>query len=435
MTRVSFSDLHIVNPKQHNGQASIDQRLFPYYAGYSKGFTEQLLHSMPLAKGAIILDPWNGSGTTTDIAAALGFNGVGVDLNPVMVVAAKASHVSPNDACSLLPLAQTLIEHAERRTETLDNDPLCQWLIPSSARYIRQLEAEVSHTLISNGAYVPLTTRDALNQLSALGAFFYVALFRITRRLLNEFVPTNPTWVKKPSSPQQRKRPPCSIVHQLFLEEVRSLSARLLHSNVANPEVLSSIAINLGNAEALVHENSSIDTIISSPPYCTRIDYAVATAIELAILRFDEQSFNQLRRSLMGTSTVQASAGEVKRSWGPTCASFLKAMQEHSSKASSTYYFKNHFQYFSSLHNSISELARVLKRNGSCFLVIQDSYYKDLHNDVPLIASEMAKNCGLTLRRRADFSSKRTMAGVHPHAKKYVAKRNAIESVLCFERI
>ncbi len=434
MKRVSFGNLNIVNPKQRNGCTTLDERLFPYYAGYSKRFTEQLLHSMSLDKGTTILDPWNGSGTTTDVAATLGLRGIGFDLNPVMVVAAKASHVSPIDACSLIPLAQTLIEHAEERTEELENDPLCQWLMPSSARYIRQLEVEVSHTLISNNAYLPLITRDALNQLSALGAFFYVVLFRITRRLLNDFVPTNPTWVKKPSSLRQRKRPSNLIIRHLFIEEVRCLAEQLLHSNLVKPEGFSNVAIGLGNAEALACESSSVDTIVSSPPYCTRIDYAVATAIELAVLRFDESLFNRLRRSLMGTSTVESSIEQIGKNFGGACERFLEAMRQHTSKASATYYFKNHFQYFSALNNSIGELTRVLKKNGSCFLVIQDSYYKDLHNDVPLIASEMAANYGLSLRRRVDFSSTRSMADVHPHAKKYAPKRNVVESVLCFEK-
>lgn len=434
MKRVSFSNLNIVNPKQRNGQRAQDERLFPYYAGYSKSFTEHLLRSMSLANGTTVLDPWNGSGTTTDIAATFGLRGIGVDLNPVMVIAAKANHVSPNDACSLVPLAHTLIEHAERRTDELDNDPLCQWLTPSSARYIRRLEAEVSHTLVSNSNYRSLTTSDTLNRLSAIGAFFYVALFRITRRLLNGFVPTNPTWVKKPSSTQQRKRPSNLAIRNLFLNEIRCLAEHLMSKNFAKPEALPSIAISLGNAEALVCENSSVDTIVSSPPYCTRIDYAVATAIELALLRFDESLFNRLRRSLMGTSTVEASIGQVDKNWGDTCERFLDAMSQHTSKSSATYYFKNHFQYFSALYNSIGELTRVLKRNGSCFLVIQDSYYKDIHNNVPLIASEMAESHGLSLRRRVDFSSTHSMADVHPHAKKYVAKRKAVESVLCFEK-
>jgi DNA modification methylase len=434
MKRVSFNSLNIVTPKQPNRPSTRDKSLFPYYAGYSKAFTSQLLHSMSLSRGTTILDPWNGSGTTTDIASTLGLRGIGVDLNPVMVVAAKASHVSPNDACRLIPLAQTLIDRAEQRTNELDNDPLCQWLMPSSARYIRHLEAELSHTLVSSGAYRPLTTRDALNHLSALGAFFYVALFRITRRLLNHFVPTNPTWVKYPSSPWQRKRPSHLIIRRLFIEEVRCLGEHLLNSNLVKPEGLSNVAIGLGNAETLAFESSSVDTIVSSPPYCTRIDYAVATAIELAVLRFDESLFNSLRRSLMGTSTVESSIGQIDKRWGKACERFLDAMRQHASKSSASYYYKNHCQYFSALYNSIGELTRVLKKDGSCFLVIQDSYYKDLHNDVPLIVDEMAASHGLSLRRRVDFSSRRSMADVHPHAKKYVAKRNLVESVLCFEK-
>ena len=65
-------------------------------------------------------------------------------------------------------------------------------------------------------------------------------------------------------------------------------------------------------------------------------------------------------------------------------------------------------------------------------MVVQDSYYKDIHNDVPKIVSEMADDYGLSLRRRADFESNRSMVGMNKHARKYVAKRKNNESVLCF---
>ena len=136
----------------------------------------------------------------------------------------------------------------------------------------------------------------------------------------------------------------------------------------------------------------------------------------------------------MGTSTVNAKAGSINRQWGATCARFLDTVYEHPSKASQGYYYKNHYQYFESLQSSITELTRVLKSQGSCILVVQDSYYKDIHNDVPTIATEMAKHAGMALRRREDFASNRSMVSMNQRAKKYLLSRKTVESVLCFER-
>ena len=44
---------------------------------------------------------------------------------------------------------------------------------------------------------------------------------------------------------------------------------------------------------------------------------------------------------------------------------------------------------------------------GRAVLVVQDSYYKDVHNDLPTITAEMAQSVGLKLQRREDFRLQR----------------------------
>ena len=48
-------------------------------------------------------------------------------------------------------------------------------------------------------------------------------------------------------------------------------------------------------------KEQSVSHILSSPPYCTRIDYAVATALELGLLGYTRTEFNSLRLSLLGS--------------------------------------------------------------------------------------------------------------------------------------
>ena len=68
-------------------------------------------------------------------------------------------------------------------------------------------------------------------------------------------------------------------------------------------------------------------------------------------------------------------------------------------------------------------------------MVVQDSFYKDIHNDLPKIVTEMCKIDGLRLRRREDFLLKRSMAGINPKVKLYRTGAEACESVLCFEKL
>lgn len=63
---------------------------FPYYAGFSEAFASSAIASCNLKGAMTVLDPWNGSGTTTSAARRLGHCAIGFDLNPVMVVVARA---------------------------------------------------------------------------------------------------------------------------------------------------------------------------------------------------------------------------------------------------------------------------------------------------------------------------------------------------------
>lgn len=430
-----FEGLEINNPKLYADSISPQEsRLYPYYAGYSASFAESILRTLSLPDGAFVFDPWNGSGTTTIAAAKLGFQALGQDLNPVMVLVAKANLLPASEASSLLPLAHTIADSSKRHSdEELGIDPLSTWLYPSSASVLRALEREINRYFVSASSYTFLTEKISLDCISSLASFFYVALFRTARILLKNFVPSNPTWVKKPTCHSTRKRPSAESIYAIFLSQIEELSNRLVADLVTfDKHPLVSIA--LGNAESLSISNSSVDAIVTSPPYCTRIDYAVSTSIEHAVLRTQPKKFDSIRRSLMGTSTVPEKTMPLELAWGDACNRFLAGVFEHQSKASKTYYYKNHLQYFYSLHESICELRRVLRPGGKAVLVVQDSYYKELKNDIPLITTQMAEIAGLSLRLRKDFCSSKSMAILNGRTKKYRNNHHVTESVLCFVR-
>lgn len=434
---IPVEDITISNPKLYKDlRKRQESRIFPYYAGFSNSFVRDLLASLDLRPESIIFDPWNGSGTTTQSALDFGYRAIGFDLNPAMVVVAKARMLSPLDHPSLSAIARTLVEEA--RNNSIDKsisptDPLANWLSPSSAASVRALERGINRTLISNNEYVVIRDNAAIEKLSPLAAFFYVCLFRATRTLLENFIPSNPTWVKFPKSKNERKRPSQKLIFEEFLNSVESL-IRSIDIDKSIPEKNSkNVVLKIGNAERLELKSGFVDAIISSPPYCTRIDYAVSTLLELAVLGYGKGEFETLRRSLTGTSTVERMTGEIDNSWGPTCLEFLDKIQSHPSIASKGYYLKNHVQYFRSISLSIREVSRVLKPNAPCFLVVQDSYYKDIHNDVSSMISEMAEAVGLRLTRRVDFSTSQSMVKVNRNSRLHLPRRHSTESVLCFQ--
>jgi len=429
-----IENLVIQNPKRISGNCVGRAGFFPYYAGFSPSFVDSLLTSSSLSKESKIVDPWNGSGTTTTIANRLGYCTQGYDLNPVMVIAAKACMLNIRDRTSLWPIAVDIMNKASKgNLKTVnEEDPLCTWLVPDSVKVVRKIEKAIQTLLVDSENYQLLIIRGDFNSLSDIAAFFYTALFRCIRSLVMDFIPSNPTWIKKPKLLSSRVQPSKKVIVDKFGEEVEKM-IRAIEKEVPNSQsIIGKAFVEVASSESLPIPDNSVDFILSSPPYCTRIDYAVATMPELALLGYKlDSDFKHLRRKLIGTSTVPQKSVEPLQSWGKTCNQFLQELKSHESRASRTYYYKNHVQYFDSIHTSFLELNRVLKSDGVCILIVQDSHYKDLHNDLPQIFVEMAINYGFRLERRVDFSLKRTMADINPRSIKYNKKRGLTESVIC----
>ena len=290
----------------------------------------------------------------------------------------------------------------------------------------RRLETGIQQLLVNSNGHRLLDSRANVTQISDLAAFYYVALFRTARSLLQRFFTSNPTWVKKPAAPENRARPPLASVLAAFDREVQSMA------EVLQPEWTRSAGgqctLAIASSEKLPIESRSINAVLSSPPYCTRIDYAIATSVELAVLGIDAtHGLRELRRAMIGGAVVPRDAPSAQANWGKTCLTFLDKVAKHSSKASATYYLKNHLQYFDGVFRSLGEISRVLVDNGTCALVVQDSHYKDIHNNLPRIFVEMSNAHDLQLGRQVDFENTRSMARRHPHARKYWPHLNSCE--------
>ena len=148
-----------------------------------------------------------------------------------------------------------------------------------------------------------------------------------------------------------------------------------------------------------------------------------------------QTSFRDLRDRLLGTTSITLRRRfEPPRSWGRKCQTALKSIASHPSKASDTYYLKTYLQYFAGLSESLGELHRVSKPSASIALVVQDSYYKDVHVDLAGIVVEMTRKLGWRLHNRHDYDVPTTIAATNPNSRSYRDTFDAIESLLVFRK-
>ena len=107
----------------------------------------------------------------------------------------------------------------------------------------------------------------------------------------------------------------------------------------------------------------------------------------------------------------------------------LLAVAKHPSRASSSYYHQYFVQYFGSMLASLTEIRRVSAPGAQLVIVARDSYYKEIHIDLPAMLGEIAQGLGWTVDR-IDFPSRVSKAAIHPHSANYRTSHRAMESAL-----
>jgi hypothetical protein len=147
-----------------------------------------------------------------------------------------------------------------------------------------------------------------------------------------------------------------------------------------------------------------------------------------------KQKLRLLRSDMLGTPTIQSLKRSQSNMWGSYCDQVLTQIGEHHSRASLSYYWKTYVQYFDGLFKSIEEIGRALTPSDLSFLVVQDSYYKDIHVDLACIADEMAVKVGFDIENRFDFSASRSMAGLNSAARGYRDRHKHVESILVWRK-
>lgn len=253
-----------INPKVGAVSDPVDS-WYRYYAGYSAGFVEQALRQLA-GPAELVLDPWNGTGTTTVVAASQRFPAIGFDVNPALVVVARARLLGAGVWASIDPLGEDVVSHAA--SVELDQDPLLFWFTPAAAGSLRGLQHSVHRLLVDPGS-VSQPAYHGASGMSTLAAFFYTVLFRTVRVLIAPRGGTNPTWWKQVAEADRLDPSPENIVEQ-FQASATELAAGLHRDNYDGGVDVQAC---LGDSRHIALETDSVGGVVTSPPYCTRIDY------------------------------------------------------------------------------------------------------------------------------------------------------------------
>ena len=187
LQKTGISLFDIATPKL--GADDPSRLFYKYYAGFSEAFVEDTLRFLGVTPGQKLLDPWNGAGTTTAVAASHQLDAYGYDLNPALVVIAKARAVEPKRAQQILRmLSYELKRRRHIESELNELDPLLRWFGEQSVHVIRGVE-ELLRSKIQKA-----TSPSALaNSLSDELALLYSTTFRVLRSAAAKQFGSNPS--------------------------------------------------------------------------------------------------------------------------------------------------------------------------------------------------------------------------------------------------
>lgn len=415
------------NPKNNTRQSLIGQNSwYYYYAGFSDFFVDECITKYITNNeigSEIILDPWNGTGTTTTCASVRGIKSIGVDINPVMYVVAKAKMFAI-DMITQNSWENTTDKEGKAEAHIKQSDPLCKWFSRKTVRCIRSLE----QNMLNKQVYSQRVqyAKDRFEFLDAKDSYIYLCFFLLLRKYCEKLYGSNPTWIKANADPLI-----CVDYNTMRNDLLKILSSHRLglHSIIQSP---ASIRVSL--SQHIDIPDKSVGLVITSPPYCTRIDYAIYTQVENAMLGYDRKDIENLRHKMIGSPTIHHSMENVdflnKLEY---CKTILADIKTHNSKAASSYYFKTYRQYFSEMLTSIVEIKRVLKTNGKAVIVIQDSWFKNLHVDVAMAIIEISRALGFQCSRE-DFLVKSNMVNINAKSRSYKKEKKATESVIMLRK-
>jgi len=424
------------SPKRDVTKPAGVESWFRYYAGFSPTFARSVLTHADLRSTSVVLDPWNGSGTTTYAAAALGFSSLGLDISPIanLVSSAKIAHRA--DLAHSEGLTRQVLTNARKRNvsaEEMEAHPLRRWLHRSDLATFLGLYRSIVDLLARPAR------GEAVDPLLAppppLAAFFLLCLLRAARTHAGVLGSTNPTWIRPPERRRRLRDETCSGYQSLgttFKATVRALTTPFNNAPPLSGDPAHA-TIFAGDARALPFDDSSIDFVLTSPPYCTRLDYPVSTAFELAALGMDsETSLRSLRYASMGTPLIRKTAAPANK-WPTSIRRLLSRIEAHTSKNSDTYYLPTYTQYFSDATRSLGELHRVLRPGAKAVLVLQTSFYKEIPIPLPELFMALARPIGFNATTIVRFPVQRVLTTINPTSRRHLADRKYVETVIALE--
>jgi DNA modification methylase len=364
--------------------------LFQFPAKFHAPIIKWILrHYVP--QDGLVLDPFNGSGTLQVEALAAGLNSIGLDIDLVATYIAKAKTkpLSPQELRKALkvilneitPYRRSVEEYKQRMFKDLSDGEFQRVKQGLDIPAIPNIEHWFRRYIIVDLAHL----REVIEKvgISTEARRLFLALFAaIIRRCSNaDPIPVSGleyTKEMKRRDEEGRYIDPFDFFEQRAEREIKGMNQ--LWKSLGNSPKNSAI-VSCGNVQSLAAEirrirdqynvQDAIDAVITSPPYCSAVDYHTRHKLEAYWLRQaqDQDEYLQWYHHYIGRRRILL---KDRDNYTPfdineldNLISILRNGREKRARAM--------HNYFASLETSLGQIAQVLRPGGTFVMFIGNS--------------------------------------------------------------
>ena len=301
----AYPEFHVAFRRQNGTVGNRDfatHWIHSYPAKMFHRIPRQLLSALDPNHRTTVLDPFCGSGTVLLEAAMLGYQALGIDVNPLarLISTVKSTRIPPS---RLEVLGDELLARADKGSPSYQLNPyLTDWFKPHATKALANLMNAISEV------HDPASRN-----------FFLVTLSSIIRRcsLADPSIPP-PVKLNPRRAPRANPRYRRNLVSAMALTEAtvyeqfrKAMSNNIRRINeLGNLRNFGSVAIlePLAEAAGTTLPSDSVDVILTSPPYCGAQKYVRTLRLELCWLGYTDEEIARLDRNTLGTERVRSLA-------------------------------------------------------------------------------------------------------------------------------
>lgn len=362
---------------------SLTHGAHPYPAKFIPEIPRRLVQCLS-EPGDVVVDPMCGSGTVLVEASALGRPAVGIDINPVAVLASRAK-TTPIGAPTVDELEHLLAQLGEVQRALRSGSSVATDLVaPSALPSFRHREKWFSDQALGELGYAKAAIAQCRGSARTLGR---CALSAVIVEVSNQESETR--WCAK-----TRLMAPGQVLGRLATR-LRHLVTASVDYSQCDPEP---VVVLEGDARGLAVADSSVQLVVTSPPYANTHDYYLYHKLRLFWL---------------------------DREVGPVQSSEIGSRNRHSDKGEPI------GTYLAEMGEVLAEIARVLVPGGRAAIVVGDAVVRGEFFAMDELFVAAAQCHGLALVERYGYGHQRLNALFPP---KFGTPRPKTTHVLVFQR-